>query len=103
MKAYIGTVLAQVPDFLSADLPFGVHLAFSYDEEVGCFGARGLLADLQLLELEPQFGAIDAEVGARQPQQRRAPHVASDALARGEDVGAGEQGHRGPVVVRGEG
>ena len=63
MKAYIGTVLAQVPDFLSADLPFGVHLAFSYDEEVGCFGARGLLADLREQGLAPRACLIGEPTG----------------------------------------
>src|SRR5664279_6440464 len=47
MKSFIGLAVAQVPAFLAADLPFAVHLAFSYDEEVGCFGARRLLADMQ--------------------------------------------------------
>ena len=36
-----------MPAFLAADLPFAVHLAFSYDEEVGGFGARRLIADLR--------------------------------------------------------
>ena len=40
MKGFIGLAVAQVPAFLAADLPFAIHLAFSYDEEVGGFGAR---------------------------------------------------------------
>ena len=47
MKSFIGLALAQVPAFLAADLPFAVHLAFSYDEEVGGFGARRLIADMR--------------------------------------------------------
>jgi len=46
MKGFIGLAVAQVPAFLAADLPFAVHLAFSYDEEVGCFGVRHLIADM---------------------------------------------------------
>jgi acetylornithine deacetylase len=46
MKGFIGLAVAQVPAFLAADLPFALHFAFSYDEEVGGFGARGLIADL---------------------------------------------------------
>jgi acetylornithine deacetylase len=41
MKGFIGLAVAQVPAFLAADLPFALHFAFSYDEEVGGFGARG--------------------------------------------------------------
>ena len=39
MKSFIGLAVAQAPAFLAADLPFAIHYAFSYDEEVGCFGA----------------------------------------------------------------
>ena len=53
MKGFIGTALAQVPAFLAADLPFAVHFAFSYDEEVGCFGARELIADLREAGIAP--------------------------------------------------
>ena len=47
MKGFIASALATVPDMLAADLPAPIHLALSYDEEVGCFGARGLIADLK--------------------------------------------------------
>ena len=53
MKGFIGLALAQVPAYLSADLPFAVHLAFSYDEEVGCFGAPRLIADLRERGIAP--------------------------------------------------
>jgi len=46
MKGYIGAVVAQTRHWQEADLPFALHYAFSYDEEVGAFGARRLLADL---------------------------------------------------------
>ena len=46
MKGFIGTVVAQTRAWLEADLPHALHYAFSYDEEVGCFGAQTLLADL---------------------------------------------------------
>ena len=47
MKGWIGLVVAQAQAWLEADLPHAVHLAFSYDEEVGGFGARRLIADLE--------------------------------------------------------
>lgn len=43
MKGYLASVLAAVPMFLASPLQRPVHLAFSYDEEVGCLGVRGLL------------------------------------------------------------
>jgi acetylornithine deacetylase len=47
MKGFIGLAVAQVPAYLAADLPFAIHLAFSYDEETGAFGAQRLIADLR--------------------------------------------------------
>jgi acetylornithine deacetylase len=47
MKGFIASVLAAVPAFLAADLKIPVHLAFSYDEEVGCLGVRPMLAELE--------------------------------------------------------
>jgi acetylornithine deacetylase len=47
MKGFIACVLAAVPGFLEQPLRLPLHLAFSYDEEVGCLGVRSLLAKLQ--------------------------------------------------------
>jgi len=47
MKSFIALALAHAGDFLESRSPFAVHLAFSYDEEVGCFGVRGLIADMR--------------------------------------------------------
>ncbi|RYY92924.1 MAG: acetylornithine deacetylase, partial [Comamonadaceae bacterium] len=47
MKSFIALALANAEHFLESDAPFAVHFAFSYDEEVGCFGARHLIADMK--------------------------------------------------------
>ncbi|MEX6502908.1 acetylornithine deacetylase [Pseudomonas zhanjiangensis] len=46
MKGFIACALAAVPTFQARPLRRPVHLAFSYDEEVGCLGVRSLLAEL---------------------------------------------------------
>lgn len=53
MKGYIGLVVAQTQAWLQADLPHALHYAFSYDEEVGGFGAMNLIADLRDAGLAP--------------------------------------------------
>jgi acetylornithine deacetylase len=53
MKSFIGLAVAQAPAFLAAELPFAIHYAFSYDEEVGCFGAPRLIADLRARGIQP--------------------------------------------------
>jgi acetylornithine deacetylase len=46
MKGFLACVLAAVPDFARRRLGVPIHLAFSYDEEIGCIGVRPLLAEL---------------------------------------------------------
>ena len=46
MKGYIACMLAAVPHFLAQPLKQPLHLAISYDEEVGCLGVRTLLEAL---------------------------------------------------------
>jgi acetylornithine deacetylase len=46
MKGYVACCLAAVPDMLHGGLKKPLHLAFSYDEEVGCLGVRGMIAKL---------------------------------------------------------
>jgi acetylornithine deacetylase len=46
MKSFIAAALALVPELLARDLRTPVHLALSYDEEVGCIGVRRLIAAL---------------------------------------------------------
>ena len=47
MKSFIAIAVAHAETFLNSDAPFALHYAFSYDEEVGCFGARKLIADMR--------------------------------------------------------
>jgi acetylornithine deacetylase len=46
MKGFIACALAAVPEFIAAGPRTPIHLAFSYDEEVGCLGIPHLLARL---------------------------------------------------------
>lgn len=47
MKGFIATALALVPEFLAMPRSKPIHLALSYDEEIGCVGAPVMLAELQ--------------------------------------------------------
>jgi acetylornithine deacetylase len=66
MKGFIGLVVAQTRRWLEADLPHAIHYAFSYDEEVGCFGVRHLIADLKDAGLAPRL-CIVGEPTSMQP------------------------------------
>ncbi len=47
MKGYIACVLAALPTFLAKPLRVPLHLAISYDEEIGCLGVRSLIEALE--------------------------------------------------------
>ncbi|MEC5212393.1 acetylornithine deacetylase [Polaromonas sp. CG_9.5] len=66
MKSYIATALALAPRFLAAKMDAPLHLAFSYDEEVGCIGVKSLIADLQDMNLKTA-GCIVGEPTSMQP------------------------------------
>ena len=46
MKGYLACVLAMVPEFKARSLGTPIHIAFSYDEEVGCTGVRPMIGEL---------------------------------------------------------
>jgi len=53
MKAFIGIAVSQAEQFLNSDAPFAIHYAFSYEEEIGCFGVKELIADLRDADIQP--------------------------------------------------
>lgn len=46
MKGFLAAALALVPEMAAAPLAVPIHLALSYDEEVGCLGVRGIIKDV---------------------------------------------------------
>ncbi|MBJ2179892.1 acetylornithine deacetylase [Pseudomonas veronii] len=58
MKGYIACVLALVPALVAATLRRPVHIALSYDEEVGCLGVRSLLSVLAQRPVKPMLCII---------------------------------------------
>jgi acetylornithine deacetylase len=53
MKGFVAVCLAMVPEMRQAKLTMPIHLAFSYDEEVGCIGVRPLLRELSRAPVRP--------------------------------------------------
>ena len=60
MKSFCATALAFVPEFLRRGLARPLHIAFSYDEEVGCIGVRRMIDDIARRGVAP-FGCIVGE------------------------------------------
>lgn len=58
MKGFIAVVLSRIPQMVAADLKTPIHLAFSYDEEIGCVGVRRLLHMMEGLDVKPAMCII---------------------------------------------
>ncbi|MGL4861485.1 MAG: acetylornithine deacetylase [Enterobacteriaceae bacterium] len=66
MKGFLACVLASVPQFMAQPLRIPLHLAFSYDEEVGCLGVRSLVEHLNACREKPAM-CIVGEPTSMQP------------------------------------
>ncbi|MCR6476097.1 acetylornithine deacetylase [Variovorax sp. ZS18.2.2] len=58
MKGFIAACLAAVPSWRRLDLRRPIHLALSYDEEVGCFGVPRLIAQMRAQVPPPALAII---------------------------------------------
>jgi acetylornithine deacetylase len=58
MKGFIAACLAMAPAFAKLDLKRPLHFAFTYDEEIGCFGARALVDELAKAGVKPSVAII---------------------------------------------
>jgi acetylornithine deacetylase len=58
MKGFIAATLAMAPDYAARRLTRPIHFAFTYDEEVGCLGARSLVPALQARGIRPAMAIV---------------------------------------------
>ena len=58
MKGFIASVLAAVPAMTARSLERPIHLALSYDEEIGCIGVRRMIDVLADAPVRPAFCII---------------------------------------------
>lgn len=54
MKGFIAVCLGRVPRIIHANRQIPIHLAFSYDEEVGCVGVQSLIAEMHKRPVLPK-------------------------------------------------
>jgi acetylornithine deacetylase len=65
MKGFVATALALAPEFVASGLRQPLHLALSYDEEIGCIGVRGLIDDLTRAGIRPASVIVGEPTGMR--------------------------------------
>ena len=65
MKSFLGVVMQRLPDLAAARLSRPIHLAFSYDEEVGCLGGAELTQFLGSREAPPALCIVGEPTSMR--------------------------------------
>jgi acetylornithine deacetylase len=63
MKSFIALALAFVPKFLDRGLHTPIHLAFSFEEEIGCIGVRRLIDKLRHMPVKPALCIVGEPTG----------------------------------------
>lgn len=58
MKGFIAAAMAMAPAYAKGTLKRPVHFCFTYDEEVGCLGARQLVAEIERTGVRPAVAII---------------------------------------------
>ncbi|MFV2030314.1 acetylornithine deacetylase [Neisseria sp. S1] len=75
MKGFIASVLAAVPDMVSARLDKPLHIALSYDEEIGCLGAPVMIGELQRRGLSPEYCIVGEPTSMRMVVAHKGIHT----------------------------
>ncbi|MEL4356372.1 MULTISPECIES: acetylornithine deacetylase [unclassified Luteococcus] len=65
MKSYLGVILHLLPEIVAAQLSEPIHLAFSYDEEVGCRGGDAIVEQINSLALAPRAALVGEPTSMR--------------------------------------
>uniref|UniRef100_UPI0031015C87 acetylornithine deacetylase n=1 Tax=Neorhizobium sp. EC2-8 TaxID=3129230 RepID=UPI0031015C87 len=65
MKGFVASALSAALKAATLPLRTPLHLALSYDEEIGCVGVRDLLAQLKTREPKPAFCIVGEPTGMR--------------------------------------
>jgi len=74
MKGFIALVLARVPNALASPLQIPLHIALSYDEEVGCLGVPALIRSLPEGAARPRLAIIGEPTGMQVANAHKGIH-----------------------------
>ena len=97
MKSFSAVALALVPDMLAYGLKRPIHLALSYDEEVGCLGAPAMIAKIAA-EVPRPAAVIVGEPTSMNVITAHKGIMVMETVVTGRDVHS-SQTHRGVSAV----
>lgn len=58
MKGFVAATVAMASQYAQLELKRPVHFAFTYDEEIGCFGAQALARTLEHSNIRPALAIV---------------------------------------------
>lgn len=73
MKGFLASVLRVVPEAQTRTLKTPIHIAFSYDEEIGCTGVRPMLAQFGDVLVRPRAAIIGEPTSMRVVDAHKGP------------------------------
>ncbi len=97
MKVFIALALAKVPDMLCAGIKQPIHLALSYDEEIGCLGAPDMIDEI-IREVPRPRAVIVGEPTSMQPVNAHKGMTVMHTTVTGHEAHS-SQTHRGVSAV----
>jgi acetylornithine deacetylase len=118
MKGFVAVVLAHLPAFVAAAARTPIHIAFSYDEEVGCLGAPDLVRALMQAVAPPTLAIVGEPTTMRVVRAHKGkvarrltvtgrtghsamPHRAANAVDAAAAIGHGLRGIAEDEMARG--
>lgn len=75
MKGFIASVLAAVPKIQRTPLARPLHIALSYDEEVGCLGVPHMLDEIRARGLKPEYCIVGEPTSMRAVLAHKGIHL----------------------------
>lgn len=75
MKGFLACVLAALERLDRKALRRPVHVAFTFDEEIGCVGVRSLLEDLHVFGIRPEACVVGEPTGMRVVRAHKGRHA----------------------------
>jgi acetylornithine deacetylase len=92
MKGFIALVLAALDEPTITGLERPIHIAVTYDEEIGCLGAPGLIARLSDLGPRPALAIIGEPTGMKVVSTHKGIRV-FDVVVTGRESHSSLRGH----------
>lgn len=98
MKTFLATALALVPEFQARPLRRPIHIALSYDEEVGCTGVGAMVRDIAANLPQPDMVIVGEPTGMKIVNGHKGCYL-FETRVRGQAAHSSQPHHGGNAIV----